>query len=47
MVRIKATTMQVYEHGRWEYKNVGKESMICHYNAWETFDRVGITLLSM
>lgn len=43
---LKATDIEVYEHGRWAHK-LSKESMPARYNEFGLEDRVQITLLCM
>jgi hypothetical protein len=41
----RATTEEIYEHGRWELKRrKAAESMPSHYRQWLTVDRVPLTL---
>jgi hypothetical protein len=42
----QATSLEVYEHGRWR-KRGKQESMSIHYNQWSLTDRIAITLLCM
>ena len=42
----KATTMEVYEHGRWRRRRTG-EPIDVIYNQWPHFDRIQITLCCM
>jgi hypothetical protein len=41
----RATTAEIYEHGRWELKRrKAAETMPAHYRHWLTVDRVALTL---
>ena len=45
--RRKASPTEVNEHGRWRVKNRRSEPMPVHYNQWEVFDRLLLTLRCM